>query len=68
MTQYVKLNFKGVKRYEMQGWKWDDCGNLDSEDHLLWCEGYGDLRENLNLDLDKDLSEYLRKIHTKRSK
>ena len=52
----------------MQGWKFDDCGNLDFEDYLLWCEGYRDLRENLDLDEDKDLTEYLTKIHSRRSK
>ena len=68
MTQNVKLNYKGVKRFELQGWKCNECGNLDSEDHLLWCDGYFDLRESLNLNLDKDLSEYLQKIRTKRMK
>ena len=68
MTQNVKLNYKGVKRYEQQGWKCDACDNLDSEDHLLWCVGYTDLRESLNLEIDKDLSEYLQKIKTKRMK
>ena len=68
MTQNVKLNYKGVKQYELQGWKCNECGNLDSEDHLLWCDGYMDLRESLNLGTDKDLSEYLQKIQIKRMK
>ena len=68
MTQNVKLNYKGVKKYEQQGWKCEECGNLDFEDHLLWCVGYSDLRESLDLNLDKDLSEYLQKIKNKRMK
>ena len=68
MTQYVKLNYKGNKRYEAEGWKCDDCLHLDSEDHLLWCEEYESIRENLNLEKDKDLSLYLHKIHISRGK
>ena len=68
MTQNVKLNYKGVKKYELEGWKCNECGNLDSEDHLLWCVGYMDLRESLNLDTDKDLSQYLQNIKMKRMK
>ena len=68
MTQYVKLNYKGNKRYESEGWKCDYCLHLDSEDHLLWCEEYESIRENLNLEKDKDLSLYLHKIHISRGK
>ena len=68
MTQNVKLNYKGVKKYELEGWKCNECVNLDSEDHLLWCVGYMDLRESLNLDTDKDLSQYLQNIKMKRMK
>ena len=68
MTQYVKLDYKGNKRYEAEGWKCDDCLHLDSEDHLLWCEEYESIHENLNLEKDKDLSLYLHKIHISRGK
>ena len=68
MTQYVKLNYKGNKKYEAEGWKCDDCLNLDSEDHLLWCEAYESIRKNLNLEKEKDLSLYLHKILISRGK
>ena len=67
MTQYVKLNYKGTKKYKAEGWKCEECSNLDSEDHLLWCSGYEDIRKDLDLDTDKDLSIYLHKIFMKRS-
>ena len=38
------------------------CGNQDTESHLLWCSGYSEKRENLDLDSDKDLCKYLQKI------
>ena len=40
MTRYIKLNYKGVKKYKAEGWKCEECQNLDSEEHLLWCKGY----------------------------
>ena len=68
MTEHVKLNYKGIKRYEPGSWKCDECSNLDSEEHLLWCPGYEELREDLNLENDGDLSKYLQKIYLKRNK
>ena len=66
MTQFVKLNFKGVKKYKAEGWKCNECSNLDSEEHLLWCHGYRHLRVNINLENEKELSQYLHKIFLKR--
>ena len=68
MTQFVKLNYKGMKSYQKDGWKCEDCSCLDSEDHLLWCEGYEDMRDGLDLEDEKQLSVYLHRIHLKRSK
>ena len=36
MKEHVKLNYKGMKRYEAVGWKCVECSNLDSELCLLW--------------------------------
>ena len=66
MTQFVKLNYKGVKKYKADGWKCDECSELDSEEHLLWCHGYSHLRVNMNLENEKELSQYLHKIFLKR--
>ena len=41
---------------------------MDSENHLLWCESYKKLRENKNLDNDKDLCKYLHDILAHRTK
>ena len=68
MTQFVKMNYKGTKHYEKQGWKCEECFCLDSEDHLLWCSGYEELRSGLDLNDYKQLSLYLHKIHLRRSK
>ena len=49
MTRYVKLNYKGVKKYKAVGWKCEECQNLDSEEHLLWCKGYEEIGEYLDI-------------------
>ena len=65
MSRYVKMNYKGDKKYKQEGWKCDDCLQLDTEDHLLSCIGYEELRKNLNLEINKDLAAYLHKIYMK---
>ena len=66
ITHFVKLNFKGVKKYKAEGWKCDECSQHDSEEHLLWCQGYTHFCENMNLENEKELSQYLHKIFLKR--
>ena len=67
MSQFVKMNYKGSKKYTAEGWKCEECLELDTEDHLIWCSGYKDFRDNLNLESDKDLATYLHRIFIKRS-
>ena len=43
-------------------WKCNDCSSLDSQEHILWCPAYGHLRENKNLDIDKDLTRYFKQV------
>ena len=62
MTDKVKMNFKGDQQYERTLWKCNECSNQDKESHLLWCSGYGDLRQGLDLTEDKDLCTYLPNI------
>ena len=35
---------------------------MDTQSHMLWCESYKDLRENLNFDDNKDLAKYIGKV------
>ena len=62
MTDKVKMNFKGDQKYERTLWKCNECSNQDTESHLLWCSGYVDLRQGLDLTNDKGLCIYLQKI------
>ena len=67
MSQHVKYNFKASKVYIAEGWKCVECLNLDTKDHLETCNGYGSIRENLDLENGKDLGLYMHKIFLKRS-
>ena len=62
MTEKVKMNYKGDSSYAKSLWKCQECGNQDSERHLLWCSGYAELRKDLDLASDKNLCLYLQKI------
>ena len=66
MTENVKMNFKNDKSFANSLWKCSECQNQDSEIHLLWCPGYVDYREGLDLKSDSDLCTYLQKIFIKR--
>jgi hypothetical protein len=68
MTENIKMNYKGNPSYANSLWKCSECGNQDTSSHLLWCKGYSEQREGLDLDSDTDLCKYLQKIITLRCK
>ena len=68
MTRYVKMNYKGNPQYEKQLWKCNKCSKIDSEEHILWCESYKELRKGRNLQNNKDLCQYLQQVIKKRMK
>ena len=68
MTENIKMNYKGNPSYANSLWKCNECGNQDTSSHLLWCTGYSEQRESLNLESDQDLCKYLQKIITLRCK
>jgi hypothetical protein len=69
MTRYVKMNYMSEFKYVKELWQCDSCQrNIDSMNHVLWCPSYRELRENRNLDDDKDLARYLHDVMAIRSK
>ena len=58
MTKSVMMNFKGVSEYEKKGWKCDTCGELDTQEHIMMCPAYKELRADKVLSNDKDIVEY----------
>ena len=68
MTKTVQMNFKGEPKYIKNGWKCQDCDTPDTQDHILRCPCYQQLRVGKNLDSDKDLVQYFRKVIQVREK
>ena len=68
MLKNVKLNYKNDPKNVKKFWKCPECEYLDSQEHILWCEGYEKLRENKNLDNDVDLTSYFQQVMLQREK
>ena len=68
MTKTVKANFKGDPLYRSNNWKCQECQVLDTQDHVVRCPVYLSLRTGKDLDSDKDLVEYFRKVIALRTK
>ena len=71
MTPTVKMNFKSDAKFAAQLWKCDGCadgqiGNVDTQLHILWCEGYADLRQDKDLNNDEHLVSYFRSVISRR--
>ena len=68
MTKTVKLNFKNDPSNKKKLWMCDDCSSVDSQEHILWCPAYGHLRQEKNLEDDKDLTRYFQQVLKLRDK
>jgi hypothetical protein len=62
MMRTVKMNYKNNPKYIQTNWSCSGCSQVDSMEHLLWCDSYSHLRVGLNLDNDNDLAGYYRNI------
>ena len=68
MTRYTKFNYKNNQQYARQLWQCESCSNISTESHILWCQGFKQLREGKDLNSDKDLANYLLEVVKIRSK
>ena len=68
MTKNIKLNYKNDPKNVRNLWKCSECDHIDSQEHILWCEGYEKLRENKNLDSDHDLTSYFQQVMLQRER
>ena len=62
MLQTVKMNFQSDPSYRDSLWSCNDCGKIDTQQHLLYCEGYKIYRQGKDLDNDADLVRYVKSI------
>ena len=68
MMKNIKLNYKNDPKNVMKLWKCTECDYIDSQDHILWCEGYTELRKNKDLENDYDLTSYFQQVMQQRER
>ena len=61
-TTGAKMNMKSSEKFSKELWKCEDCGNIDSQSHILWCPAYSPQREGKNISDEKDIVEYFREV------
>ena len=64
-TQMIncKFNFKSDPINSAQLWRCDSCqSSIDTQDHILWCPSYSELREGKDINKDSDLIEYMKNV------
>ena len=66
----AKFNYKNDPKNKKELWKCHSCqsGEIESQSHILYCEAYKELRQNRDINNDKDLIEYMRGVLTVREK
>ena len=58
-----KFNFKNKNAYAEQNWMCDSCEKaVETQSHVLWCPAYQSLRQDKNLNSEKDLIDYFLKV------
>ena len=60
----VKLNYKNDPMNSASLWRCDSCqtGQIESQDHVLYCPAYADLRVDKDINNDSDLVQYMRNV------
>ena len=62
LTTNVRMNQRTDKENAKNLWKCSECGNIDSQSHILWCPFHAHLREGKSLDNDTDLVKYFQQV------
>ena len=57
-TNDLQMNQQNNKIYAKNLWKCSECGNIDTQSHIVWCPYFASLREGKSLDNDSDLVNY----------
>ena len=65
----VKWNYKSDPKYSRDLWRCDSCqSSIETQDHILWCPAYVDLRSGKDIKNDKDLINYMKNVLSIREK
>ena len=58
-----KFNYKSDPKNSACLWNCDSCQSaIETQDHILWCPSYSELREGKDLKNDKDVIDYFEKV------
>ena len=68
MTKSVQMNFKGDPSFAQNHWKCQHCFTPDTQEHILRCPCYQHLRTGKDMNSDKVLVDYFRKVIKLREK
>ena len=64
-----KMNFSSSECFKAQIWMCDSCQTqIDSQSHVLFCPAYSKLREDKDINNDKDIAKYLSQVMSIREK
>ena len=59
----VKFNYKHMPENEKTLWRCDSCKiSIESQNHIMWCPAYSELRVGKDINNDNDLIEYVRNV------
>ena len=59
----VKFIYKSDPKYSSELWKCSSCQSaIETQNHVLFCPAYSTLREGKDVNNDKDLTDYLKKV------
>ena len=59
----IKFNYKNDKLNAKELWNYDSCQSaIETQDHIIWCPAYADLREDKSLNNDNDLIVYFKEV------
>ena len=61
-TNEAQMNKQSDKNNAKNLWKCQECGNINTQSHIIWCPYFSSLREGKSLDNDEDLDSYSRKV------
>ena len=61
-TNDFKMNQQNRKDFAHNLWKCSECGNVDTQSHILWCPYFASLREGKSLESDLDLVKYFKEV------
>ena len=68
MLKNIKMNYKNDPKNVKKLWQCSECEHIDSQEHILWCEGNKTLGENKDLSKNGDLTKYYQQVLLKREK